>query len=258
MASEPSELHLASLRLDLPRLIARARESHLPVREIDSGYLVHSALAGLFGDDAPAPFAEMGTKGRFLELLGYSTKAADALRARADDFAHPDLHAACEWDRFTSKPFRTNWSVGHRLAFRTRVCPVVRRASERLEQDRVQRKGSEVDAFLAKCEAAGDSAERLDRETVYREWLSGQLERGGGALLVSARLIAFRRARFLRREQGAARKARFVERPDATFGGELEVTEPAAFARLLARGLGRHRAFGFGMLLLRPAARRPC
>jgi CRISPR system Cascade subunit CasE len=32
----------------------------------------------------------------------------------------------------------------------------------------------------------------------------------------------------------------------------LEVTEPETFAVGLARGIGRHRAFGFGMLLLRP------
>jgi CRISPR system Cascade subunit CasE len=135
---------------------------------------------------------------------------------------------------------------------------VVRRASDRAAHDLIQKKGSEVDAFLAKCEMAGDSAERLDRETVYRDWLSGQLERHGGSRLLSARMIAFRLAKFLRREQGAARKARFVERPDAIFDGVLEITDSAAFAGLLARGLGRHRAFGFGMVLLRSPARKPC
>jgi CRISPR system Cascade subunit CasE len=36
--------------------------------------------------------------------------------------------------------------------------------------------------------------------------------------------------------------------------GILEVTGGEAFARLLARGVGRHRAFGFGMLLLKPVS----
>ena len=35
--------------------------------------------------------------------------------------------------------------------------------------------------------------------------------------------------------------------------GILTVTDSAAFAALLARGVGRHRAYGYGMLLLRPA-----
>ena len=34
--------------------------------------------------------------------------------------------------------------------------------------------------------------------------------------------------------------------------GNLIVSDPAAFAQLLTRGIGRHRAYGFGMLLLRP------
>jgi CRISPR system Cascade subunit CasE len=35
--------------------------------------------------------------------------------------------------------------------------------------------------------------------------------------------------------------------------GTLRVGDAEAFRALLARGLGRHRAFGFGMLLLRRA-----
>jgi CRISPR system Cascade subunit CasE len=42
------------------------------------------------------------------------------------------------------------------------------------------------------------------------------------------------------------------EGPDAVLEGVLEVVDGEAFAALLRRGVGRHRAFGFGMLLLRP------
>jgi len=34
-------------------------------------------------------------------------------------------------------------------------------------------------------------------------------------------------------------------------GGTLSVRDPEAFAAALAAGVGRHKAFGFGMLLLR-------
>ncbi|WP_083761830.1 type I-E CRISPR-associated protein Cas6/Cse3/CasE [Alkalilimnicola ehrlichii MLHE-1] len=47
-------------------------------------------------------------------------------------------------------------------------------------------------------------------------------------------------------------KTRLV-RPDALVTGRLTVRDPDTFATLVARGVGRHRAFGFGMLLLRPA-----
>jgi CRISPR system Cascade subunit CasE len=46
--------------------------------------------------------------------------------------------------------------------------------------------------------------------------------------------------------------SRYCEGPDAVMRGNLIVSDPAAFAQLLARGIGRHRAYGFGMLLLRP------
>ncbi len=51
-----------------------------------------------------------------------------------------------------------------------------------------------------------------------------------------------------------ARLKHTVQGPDAVFTGLLQVRDSAAFAALLARGIGRHRAFGFGMLLLKPAA----
>ena len=37
--------------------------------------------------------------------------------------------------------------------------------------------------------------------------------------------------------------------------GTLTVTDPQAFAALLSGGVGRHAAFGFGMLLLSPPGR---
>jgi CRISPR system Cascade subunit CasE len=42
--------------------------------------------------------------------------------------------------------------------------------------------------------------------------------------------------------------------PDASFTGVLTVRDPEAFGRLLARGIGRHRKFGFGMLCDRRVA----
>jgi CRISPR system Cascade subunit CasE len=40
--------------------------------------------------------------------------------------------------------------------------------------------------------------------------------------------------------------------PDLTVRGQLRIKQPLAFQALLARGLGRHRSFGFGCLLLAP------
>ena len=91
-----------------------------------------------------------------------------------------------------------------------------------------------------------------DREAVYAEWLSQEFERRQGADVdpSSVQLISFRRTRSLYREGGQR-----SEGPDAIVRGILVITDGEAFARLLARGIGRHRAYGYGMLLLRPALR---
>jgi CRISPR system Cascade subunit CasE len=90
------------------------------------------------------------------------------------------------------------------------------------------------------------------RGEVYHAWLAERL-RAGGARMRRTVMEQFRRALVLRRDKD--RRLRAVDGPDATFSGELEVTDGDAFAALLARGVGRHAAFGFGMLLLRPPAR---
>jgi CRISPR system Cascade subunit CasE len=49
-----------------------------------------------------------------------------------------------------------------------------------------------------------------------------------------------------------ARGDRGPEGPDATIHGTLTVTDPGVFTKFLARGVARHRAYGYGMLLLHP------
>ena len=72
----------------------------------------------------------------------------------------------------------------------------------------------------------------------------------GGAALESASIDRMLRAEIRRRNAG--RRLVTLEGPDTTFSGVLRVTDTDAFGALLARGVGRHRAFGYGMVLLRP------
>ena len=61
--------------------------------------------------------------------------------------------------------------------------------------------------------------------------------------------MSFRRTRAVRKLHGQQ-----SEGPDAVMRGNLTVTDSDSFVALLARGIGRHRAYGYGMLLLRPAS----
>jgi len=240
---------MVQMRLTARTPYALGRRLGLPMREIDEGYLAHCQMVTLFGDTAPRPFAITRSDGRMLEILGYSPDNHVALRRYAEEHADPESVASVDWPRFCSKPMPTGWPTGHRLAFWTRVCPTVRKASAGVHH----RKGAEVDAFLSACWDAGDPTVPVNRETVYRQWLEDAFGRLQGASLISVRLQGFRRTRVLRRTTGDTRHAHACERPLAELAGILEVRDGQAFRRLLTRGIGRHRAFGFGMVLLRPA-----
>lgn len=142
-----------------------------------------------------------------------------------------------------------SWRRGQRLGFDIRVRPVVRLAKpvpahvdlhDRPQPER--RAGAETDAFLARVLRAGGA---MTREAVYVDWLADRL--APAARLDGARLTRFERSR--------AARSGVTEGPDATLQGTLEIADPEAFAALLARGIGRHRAYGYGMLLLRAPGR---
>ena len=239
------DLCMVRMRFDLAKLFELGRRRRLPLRQADLGYLIHCELKELFGAEAPGPFSYDEPHGRMVPVLAYTRRDKDELVQHAATFADPAVHAACDMRGIEEKTMPRAWPSRARFGFEVRACPVVRMSSA----GEHHRKGAEVDAFLARCWKTKGTVER---EAVYREWLDGELARRGGVALVSFGLKAFQRERLLRRDHAGERRSHPTERPDARFSGELEVTDGPAFEALLARGIGRHRAFGFGMLLLRP------
>ncbi|GIX17985.1 MAG: hypothetical protein KatS3mg119_2171 [Rhodothalassiaceae bacterium] len=236
-------LHLARITLSLPRLFAWGGGRGLATPEGDSGYLVHCVLRRALGPDGPQPFAVdpdgAPADGSTMRVYGYT--GADAARLRAALGAAADRAAAAAVLALEARAMPAHWPTGRLLRFATRVCPVLR-------QDREGRreKSRETDAFLVAAGGMSPDERPLRREEVYRRWLARQLARDGAAELLEARLVAYRRVRL---RHGASRRT--MTKPDARFEGLLAVRDGAAFHELLARGIGRHRVFGFGMLLLR-------
>ncbi len=262
-------LHLIQLVPNSAALAHFAHRAGLP--DDDPGYLWHRALRDAFGTLAPQPFRyfdsspkqvpgdDLGTQP--LRLLGYGPAGEDRLR-EALTLAAPDLDRVFPPDRIRSKELPLPFAGCRRLAFETRVCPIARTRSSDGSRQR------ELDAFVHHALGIADEP-RPEREPVYRAWLADRLAAAGGRL-VAARMTAFRLSPLVRRrhaspaartptEDGPARRLlatsrrAAARRPEVVFEGVLEVTDPDRFAFGLARGIGRHRAFGFGMLLLRPA-----
>jgi CRISPR system Cascade subunit CasE len=247
---EPATLYMHRLRLEVAGMIGLARRRRLPVRDVDLGYIAHLQLGELFGGDPPQPFTVTGMSGRWVTLLAYSERPQQELRDVAQACADPAIYNTLAWEHFDSKPMPPEWRAGQRLGFEVRVCPVVRMSSDGPHWSR----GTEVDAFLAACWKTGDPSVPVARDEVYRDWLVKRIE-ASGARVLEVRMNQFKLERLIRRTHGEERTSRTLERPAAAFAGALEVVEATGFDQLLRRGVGRHRAFGFGMVLLRNPTR---
>ncbi len=251
--SETSPLWMVRLQLDAARLAREGLAARLPPQQEDLGSLVHVALAGLFGEGTVQPFHVLNETARQVPILAYTRRAEAELREHAATFADPARYAACTWEELATKPI-PDIEAGRRLGFDLRACPVVR-LSGPLEvpgkDGEPQRypAGAEVDAWVHRRFMARDAAPGIDRETAYTDWLRERMR--GAAEITAVRVQGFRRLRLARRTHATPRRAKILERPDALLHGELEVHDGGAFRQLLAHGVGRHRAFGFGMLLLR-------
>lgn len=246
----PDSLHLVKIPLRPDKLIAIARSRALPLRDLDDGYLCHCVMREMWQGRAPAPFV-LRRNARTLDVWGYSESDARALVDHARAFGDPLLMAAVsDLENVASKPM-PRFDAGRRLGFLLRACPVVRLA----RATGGHRVGAEVDAFLARCFAEGKDV-AICREQVYREWIAGKVNRPDvtGVALDWVRVSAMSRERLVRRTQGSERKAKRLERPDVRFEGELVVVNGERFHDWLAHGVGRHRAFGFGALILVPPA----
>lgn len=246
-------LHLLHTQPDARLLAAWVARHHTrhERQPSDLGDALHGLLRAAFGDAAPQPF-------RYLDerqgLLAYTSLDAEAIRAQVA-LAEPlaaqtlGLGATDQHAGYRLRPFPTRWPQGQVLAFEVRLRPTVRAAK------------GERDAFLHAVELAQGAP--LQRESVYVQWLREHLARresaarepwqGAVELLDDVHLAGYQRQQIVRRTQaagGESRRGRVIDGPDALLKGHLRVLHPDAFAHLLARGVGRHRAFGFGMLLL--------
>lgn len=246
-------LHLLSFRPDFDRLMRLAHREKLMPPGGDLGYALHAVFAAAFADAAPRPFRLFspgepggGPGGR---LLAYSARPLADLAAHAATFADPTFVAPLDLATAEEKIMPTDFPVGTRLGFEVRLRPVVRT-------------GASPDGTVGARErdvyrgAAADETAHAARARVYADWLARQFARDAAARVERCEVTNLRQTRLMARDRSpGARAPTAIPGPDAGFAGELVVEASAPFAALLARGVGRFRAFGFGMVLLRPPKR---
>jgi CRISPR system Cascade subunit CasE len=241
----------------------------------DLGYALHAAMRATLGDLAPKPFALL-RRPHSVQLIGYSEHQAQALEQALAQAALTDPMAAralgMGLDEAVVKPMPQSWHSGQVLSFETRVAPVVRSR----QAAGTDRPGAYPEVDVAyHPDYAGDHPG--NRSAAYQRWLQRELARAGAATLLEHRQVGFELTNIARRTQRRAGSAASLQDttaplnapqaphpnrqrstqhrllPDWTARGQLRVDNSDAFTQLLARGLGRHRSFGYGCLLLAPA-----
>ena len=209
--------------------------------DIDFGYGIHAWLGAAFGLLAPKPWRLFMDRRRPPRLLGYASHDADELREYMAAFADPVAARVCGVSGDIASKAMPFIGAGRSLGFEVLCCPVGRKTGS----------GIEKDIFL--IAADNTETDELDRSSVYCKWILERLEQRGVSVS-SVELSGFKHVRQMRQTNrvDGRRRVRYLIRPHAEFRGILTVTDPEGFRELLMTGVGRHRAFGYGMILLRP------
>lgn len=142
-----------------------------------------------------------------------------------------------------SKSFAPELQPGDRLAFRLRANPTIAKAEK-------GKRGHRADVLMAAKKPfprdQRKSAEcRQAMDDAARSWLTQRAESAGFTLPVDPELGAYRQHVL---NKGNGQRVQFST---VDYEGLLDVQDPAALMETLANGLGRAKAFGCGLLLLR-------
>ena len=247
-STSDTPIYMVRAEVDLISFNRWAGSRQLISRNVfDEGYAMHCLLAETFGETAPKPFRLITPRGRGIQrgvLYGYARVNAEHLADSAAIFADPLQALVLPRESIHTKVMPTDWKLGSRLGFEVLVRPVIRQTRN------ADNPGAERDAFQREAEQLPKGGKPPSREEVYTRWLSDQLDRHGRAQLVECRLRSFQRVRVVRQMHGPS-----VEGPNAVLQGMLTIGDPKRFTTLLSKGVGRHRSYGYGMLLLRPPLR---
>ncbi len=266
-------LHMLHVPIDLSALARYANERSWTRhgrrgRDSDAGFdqgrALHHVLDESFGPGRLRPFRLMAARGKpFGSIYAYTTSPKDDLLDAFGASAPPECAKILSIDSLATKSMPDRWVVGRRLGFDVRVRTVVRIKTplpNPRDADKPYKVGAELDAFFVEAQRTypGRRPQTVDgvyassgmldagrtRAAVYCDWLAARFN--GAASLDRERTVmrGFERSRL-------ARNGSSSEGPDVVVHGELIIADAVAFVSLLAGGVGRHKAYGYGMLLLR-------
>ena len=229
-------MFLAQVPVDFVGAVRHLKAFLQPSALEDESLILKSILWEGFSGSALRPWAIHAQRGPTITIVGYTQTDAVELNKRRS-LALPSVQAAVGEAIAVPLPAL---SASERYRFSISLVPTIRVTKAE------GRRYGERDAFLAKADTAGKDA-GLKRDDVYRDYLA---ERLAGASIEASRLVRFRLRRFMRPKKDRSVSGRTM--PEAVIEGCLRVDDPGKLTEAISAGVGRQRAYGFGMLRLQP------
>ncbi|WP_303287916.1 type I-E CRISPR-associated protein Cas6/Cse3/CasE [Marinobacter sp. SS8-8] len=144
-----------------------------------------------------------------------------------------------------TKPFSPALATGDQLTFRLRANPTI---SRKTESGRSARHDVLMDAkSWCKHHGVNDRSEvQSHMVDAAITWLNNQSEKSGFNMVSAPQLTGYR-------QHAIRRKGTEIRFSSIDYEGVLTVTHPERFKDMLCRGLGRSKAFGCGLMMVRRA-----
>lgn len=230
-------MFLAQVEVDFVAAVRHLKPFLQPSALDDESLILKTILWEGFAGASLRPWTVHAQRGPMTTIVGYTRADAAELNKRRA-LALPSVQVAVREAIAIPLP---SLSPLERYRFSICLVPTIRVTKAE------GRRYGERDAFLAKAEAAGKDA-GLKRSDVYREYLA---ERLTGASIEASRLVRFRLRRFMRPTNNHTTSGRTM--PEAVIEGDLHIEDPTKLVEVIGAGVGRQRAYGFGMLRLQPS-----
>lgn len=239
-------LHLCRLRVPILPFFCWANSNKaMNLQTLDLGYASHALIASLPKACGIKVFSYEEKSG-FMEFLAYSQICLESFSM--------SKHSLGDLLEIQSTALPSLLRKGQKVTFRLQACPTIRQKC--LEN---RNKHRERDAFLVAVERYKKlglpEAQVPSREEVYKEWLINKLSAMKDLYLSRVTIQQFHLPKLQRRDRSAQTKNHYgrsflkgIRYPIVTFEGELLIENEESFEILLRNGIGRHKAFGLGML----------
>lgn len=232
-----NDLFLIKSHVDIEYIQSWGRRHQHLVAHGDFGYVIHALLEMLFRKHRPNSFYFNNSCRSlyfytYLNELQIEQQLSDRNKPALSGLGLAKLNHECEIINITS-----TIKANQNLSFQIQTSPTKRLTGSR----------AEVDVFSAK------EGSEIERQFAYQDWLRSHLATSG-VCEVNVESVAIKQHSVHRRESrsqhSGCRKKVVIDIPVATFTGKLKVDTSQCFLETLSRGVGRQKAFGFGMLRL--------